>query len=362
MGTINESMVYDGLKETFKNSPEEEIEDYKKVKWIIFSDLHKGQGDGADDFKVCKPAYHAALGYYLAAGYTLILLGDVEEFWESFPKKVFKEYQDTFELEKKFTNVNGEERYLRIWGNHDDFWHREQNVDKYREKLMGESKALVEGKKFIIDYKGKKIVIFLAHGHQGTLESDRIRWLSRFIVRVVWRNIQRITRIPSTTPAKDFKLKKEHERVMYSWVKDDMKDTNMVFICGHTHRPVFISEAHEDEIISKINEKNKELQEAKTEKQKKLIQDEIYNLYAELEWVKSKSNSETSGMPANEPLPCFFNTGCCSFGDGDITGLEIADGEIRLVRWPDDTGKPKKKEIKSEKLDKIFNELLKRKS
>ena len=31
--------------------------------------------------------------------------------------------------------------------------------------------------------------------------------------------------------------------------------------------------------------------------------------------------------------PCYFNSGCCCFGDGDITGLEIADGEIRLVKW-----------------------------
>jgi UDP-2,3-diacylglucosamine pyrophosphatase LpxH len=202
--------VYKGLKETFKNSPEEEIEDFKKVKWIIFSDLHKGQGDGADDFKVCKPVYHAALGYYLAAGYTLILLGDVEELWESFPRKVFKEYQDTFELEKKFTNVNGQKRYLRIWGNHDDIWRWKSKIKKYGKKLMGESKELYEGKKFKITHKGKEIVIFLAHGHQGTLESDRFRWLSRFLVKVFWRNFQRITRKPSTTSAKDFKLRKEH--------------------------------------------------------------------------------------------------------------------------------------------------------
>jgi hypothetical protein len=38
--------------------------------------------------------------------------------------------------------------------------------------------------------------------------------------------------------------------------------------------------------------------------------------------------------------PCYFNTGCCSFGDGDVTGVEIADSEIRLVRWPDNDGLP----------------------
>lgn len=38
--------------------------------------------------------------------------------------------------------------------------------------------------------------------------------------------------------------------------------------------------------------------------------------------------------------PCYFNTGCCCYLDGDITGLELADGEIRLVRWPDDFDQP----------------------
>jgi hypothetical protein len=36
--------------------------------------------------------------------------------------------------------------------------------------------------------------------------------------------------------------------------------------------------------------------------------------------------------------PSYFNTGCCSFGDGDVTGLEFAGGQVRLVRWLDDGG------------------------
>jgi len=31
--------------------------------------------------------------------------------------------------------------------------------------------------------------------------------------------------------------------------------------------------------------------------------------------------------------PYYFNSGCCCFVDGDITGIEIADGCIRLVKW-----------------------------
>ena len=32
-------------------------------------------------------------------------------------------------------------------------------------------------------------------------------------------------------------------------------------------------------------------------------------------------------------LPTYFNSGCCCFSDGDITGIEIADGYIRLIKW-----------------------------
>jgi hypothetical protein len=31
--------------------------------------------------------------------------------------------------------------------------------------------------------------------------------------------------------------------------------------------------------------------------------------------------------------PSYFNTGCCRFKDGDITGIEIEDGQIRLIKW-----------------------------
>ena len=32
-------------------------------------------------------------------------------------------------------------------------------------------------------------------------------------------------------------------------------------------------------------------------------------------------------------VPAYFNTGCCKFADGDITGMEIEDGVLRLIRW-----------------------------
>ena len=53
--------------------------------------------------------------------------------------------------------------------------------------------------------------------------------------------------------------------------------------------------------------------------------------------------------------PCYFNTGCCSFGDGDVTCIEIVNGDIRLVRWPDDDDNPLPKELVTAKLAEVLD-------
>ena len=49
--------------------------DISKARYIIFSDLHTGARDGADDFRICERTYNAALAYYERLGYTLVVLG-----------------------------------------------------------------------------------------------------------------------------------------------------------------------------------------------------------------------------------------------------------------------------------------------
>ena len=77
--------VAKALDEAFNQAKaQEQVEgktslDINTAKFIIFSDHHKGNRDGADDFRVCERAYNAALAYYYRLGYTLVVLGDVEE-------------------------------------------------------------------------------------------------------------------------------------------------------------------------------------------------------------------------------------------------------------------------------------------
>src|SRR5262245_35008338 len=151
---------------------------------IIFSDLHKGARNDADDFRRCERAYNAALGYYYALGYWLVELGDVEELWEERAKTVIGKYERTLRLSAKF-HIDPEQRgsrYLRLWGNHDDHWNRKDQVDKLLKPIYcpaGAAGLDVHGSVRIpvLDDGGHQIgELFLAHGHQGTFESDKASW------------------------------------------------------------------------------------------------------------------------------------------------------------------------------------------
>ena len=81
-------------------------------------------------------------------------------------------------------------------------------------------------------------------------------------------------------------------------------------------------------------------------------------LLAELEWVMAQEKQQPGREPKVEMRkPCYFNTGCGSFSDGDITGIEIAEGKIRLIRWPDKNKKPKPYVLVEEPLRDVFGEL-----
>ena len=46
---------------------------------VVFSDAHRGDGTGADDFAANSLIFKCALDYYLAAGFTLIELGIIRD-------------------------------------------------------------------------------------------------------------------------------------------------------------------------------------------------------------------------------------------------------------------------------------------
>lgn len=311
--------------------------DVGTARYVIFSDQHKGMRDGADDFRCCERAYNAALAYYFAAGHTLVELGDVEELWEGRPGPVVATYKYSLELSARFHNAG---RYLRFYGNHDDAWAFPDQVARHLHPIFGDALTVHEGMRFrIVDGDRELGFLFMVHGHHGTRTSDRFGRLARIPVRLFWRPIQRVFGASLNTPATHWVLRERHNVAMYAWASS----RRVALIAGHTHRPVFTSETLAAALERKLHAAVEALAEAPADPTRR---DAVAELSAELEWARVQDREETGPEGRGAPvvpmaIPCYFNTGCCCFIDGDITGIEIADGEIRLVRWPDDDERPK---------------------
>ena len=309
--------------------------DLASGRYIIFSDLHRGARNHADDFWRTERAYNAAIAYYHRMGYTLVLLGDVEELWEERPAPVLRAYEHTLKLEARF---HQEKRYLRVRGNHDDEWQYKARVKSLLGPLYGGDELRVYDSLLVrvMDGTEELGVLFMVHGQQGSGTSDRWPELSKFVVRYIWRPIQRLTHLSFNTPAKSWRLRQTHNRALNSWAQTQDK---LVLIAGHTHRPVFQSESHEAQIRKRLAELERGAKGRASQEQL----EEPAELLAELEWVLAQERQRPKEEPEAGPMkPCYFNTGCCCYLDGDITGLELADGQIRLVRWPNDDAEPKR--------------------
>ena len=112
--------------------------------------------------------------------------------------------------------------------------------------------------------------IFVVHGHQADFKSDRLYVVGRFAVRHVWRRLQVLgLGSPPSQPHDNRNRLGIRERIV-EW----SQASHLAVVCGHTHRP-------------------------------------------------------TSARYGEPP---YFNTGSCLY-PGYITGIEIQNGEIALVRW-----------------------------
>ena len=100
----------------------------------ILSDLHRGAGDDADDFRACRDAFAAALDRYGRTRHILALLGDAEDLWECRPAEVIARYRASILLEKAFHDQG---RYWRFLGNHDQAWQVPELAGEYLEPILG---------------------------------------------------------------------------------------------------------------------------------------------------------------------------------------------------------------------------------
>jgi hypothetical protein len=197
--------------------------------------------------------------------------------------------------------------------------------------------------------------LFLVHGHQGTLESDRWAVVSRFFVRTFWRPIQNALGItankPADTPSHNWLLRAKHDIALYRWAAAQKR---LALIAGHTHRPVFQSRSHAAKIEGELGVLNESIKQNPGDPQ---LRENAAALMAELEWVRAQEGGHASGPEGavmQMKTPCYFNSGCCCFPDGDITGIEIADGMIRLVHFPTKDGKPRPQVLEESSLKEVL--------
>src|SRR5919199_827542 len=279
---------------------------------VIFSDRNKGARDGADDFQRCQRAYNAALVYYHYLGWHLVELGDVEELWENTISEVTSNYPETLRLAAAF---QADGRYTRFYGNHDLAW---QDAELFAENMAAHGYAGVAplGSQILAvkDASGRVLgELLLVHGHQGTADSDRHARTSEFFVHRAWRPVQALLNRPWNTPSVDWRLRGEHASNMAAWAED----RRQVLIAGHTHLPVFFNQQKTPDpppdTMAPDPGSDPDVAEALRR--------------ARAAWAEAEAVRLAHNRPPALSTPCYFNTGCCSFGDGDITGIEITGGE-----------------------------------
>ncbi|MDP2267935.1 MAG: hypothetical protein Q8K46_02095, partial [Deltaproteobacteria bacterium] len=178
------------------------------------------------------------LDYYLAAGFTLIELGDAEELWENERfDQIYITHTSIYKRLAAFhTSDPRQTRYIKIWGNHDLHWQKnEATLRQLFPGIIVYEAALLDGH------------ILLWHGHQADPSCTGIgARFSKFFVRRFWTALQRCGfRDPTRTANNPGRCNKVDE-TQHDWAISGFPDSAGFpgskidrIIAGHTHRPVY---------------------------------------------------------------------------------------------------------------------------
>jgi len=262
------------LSHIFKSAEEVDFDDSSR--FILMSDCHRGSGDWADTFAKNQNIFFAALNHYYKENYIYIELGDGDELWQN-PglSDIIQEHIDVFWLMSEFFN---EDRIYFIYGNHDivkrDHTFIKNHLYQYFSEREKRYIALFENIKIheglVLRHRVTDKKIFLVHGHQVDLLNNELWRLSRFLIRYLWRPLEAFGVNDPTRTAKNYRKKEIVAKKLTEWV---IREKHML-IAGHNHRPMF----------SEVGE------------------------------------------------PPYFNDGSCVH-PRCITGIEIVDGKILLIKW-----------------------------
>ncbi|MCB7302834.1 metallophosphoesterase family protein [Bariatricus massiliensis] len=271
---MQEASLSKKLDKVYRNAQVVTFDSDSKI--ILMSDCHRGQGNAGDNFLANQTVTFGALEYYFQNGFTYIELGDGDELWENRQlKQIIEVHSDIFWMLSKFYN---EARLYLLYGNHDIVKRRPEYMKQHGSSYYCEAshceKPLLNditvSEGLILRNCLDNKEIFLIHGHQGDLLNDTLWPLARFLVRYVWRRLELAGFLDPTGAGRPRKAKERIEKRLAAYAKEH----HSILIAGHTHRPVF--------------------------------------------------SSPTEGY--------YFNTGSCVH-PRCITGIEIENNHITLVKW-----------------------------
>ena len=278
-------------------------------KYAILSDLHAGDGSRADNFRKNKDIFVKALEYYRRNGYSVILLGDIEEFHQFTLFHICHMYDDSvYNALRKFP----EGRVHRVFGNHDIDWTLEDPISRKSNQIAIEAIKL-----------GKHII--LAHGHQAEAGYEKDLHVVR-LGTTLYKMAENLFFGGSPYSASQIPGKKD--KIYADWAKEKKK----IFICGHTHAPIFSGRSIYDWIGKKIQKIKDEISRSSGNKEK------IKKLKSRRTWLRNRKyfldnrRKKTKKPFIKLDSPSYFNSGACLFNDG-ITNIEIDGTVIRLMYW-----------------------------
>ena len=214
------------LSEAYEKGFRMTIDDSAKI--IFFSDCHRGDKSPADDFAHNENIYIHALRQYLKENFLYIEVGDGDELWENKKfDKIYSSHRQVYDLLSVFAKDG---RFYMIHGNHDLYWTLEKNAKQLEQKLK-HNIPMYES--IILTYNEHEL--FCVHGHQVDIVSCRIWKASCFVVRHLWKKLQKYGINDPTSPAQDKYRRNKVERKLQRW----SRDRDEYLLAGHTHRPAF---------------------------------------------------------------------------------------------------------------------------
>lgn len=271
--------AHQGLTESFYAALRIPFDDSSR--FVFFSDCHRGVDNRTDAFAPNKGLFRHALAHYLDKGFTYVEVGDGDELWIN-PQfgDVQRAHRPIFDLLYQFDR---RDRLHLLVGNHEITRNEPAPQSKDGLQLQGG---------LVLEHTRNDIEILVAHGHQADFGADPGFAISRWMVRHVWSRLQE--RGFGKTPlwGKPEYRRSWPEQQIVNWLEGHKRKIEQritawlevcekAVICGHTHLPHL-------------------------------------------------------APPGTLP---YFNSGSCVI-PGEITGLEIQNGQIALVKWSSAPGRP----------------------